>query len=89
MVARNCIYCAAPDELVEVDPKTGKQTEIDTTRVDAVPDHAFLCTWADNSPEGVKVLAFAPRWLQREALAGHLMRSGDCTGCRCFKARET
>ena len=36
---------------------------------------------------GIKALTDAPRWLQREALSGHLWREGDCEGCPGFCAR--
>lgn len=42
-----------------------------------------LCSWAmDSAPEK---LVDTPRWLQRNALAGHLLRHPeDCEGCPCF-----
>ncbi len=43
----------------------------------------LLCAWADNEPAK---LVDTPRWVQRNALAGHLYREGDCAGCPCFDA---
>lgn len=48
---------------------------------DLTPTTVYCCTWADNSPAGVAALTNAPRWLQRNALPGHLMREGDCIAC--------
>lgn len=43
-----------------------------------------LCGWADDgAPEALVGL---PRWLQRAALAGHLLKwPEDCVGCPCYK----
>lgn len=87
MTARNCAYCSAPSEMFYIDAKTGRETDVDTTRIDDLPDHSFLCTWADDAPEGVAAMTGVPRWLQRNALSGHLMRPDDCNGCPCFKLR--
>lgn len=47
----------------------------------------MLCGWAmDAAPEK---LVDVPRWLQRNALAGHLLKyPDDCDGCPCFTPRE-
>lgn len=47
----------------------------------------WLCGWGD-SAAGVAALTGAPRWMQRNVLAGHLMGSGDCAGCPAFRAKE-
>jgi hypothetical protein len=46
----------------------------------------MLCAWAmDAAPDK---LVNVPRWLQRNALAGHLLRyPDDCMGCPCYEAR--
>lgn len=73
-----CKYLSIPEEVFTVDPFTGTQTAAEA------PDSLRLCTWADDSSAGVKALTGAPRWLQREALGGHLWRKGDCDGCPGF-----
>lgn len=46
----------------------------------------MLCGWADNAAPGE--LVSVPRWLQRNALAGHLLKyPQDCAGCPCFQPR--
>jgi hypothetical protein len=43
----------------------------------------MLCSWGiDAAPDQ---LVNVPRWLQRNALAGHLLKyPDDCMGCPCF-----
>lgn len=46
----------------------------------------MLCAWADNTA----MIANMPRWLQRNALAGHQLRyPDDCNGCPCFDPLPT
>lgn len=40
-----------------------------------------LCSWGESAPTQ---LVDTPRWLQRNALAGHLWNEGDCTNCPAF-----
>lgn len=42
-----------------------------------------LCNWADSAPSQ---LLNVPRWMQRNAIAGHLWEESDCAGCPCFDA---
>lgn len=49
----------------------------------AAPAVVLLCGWADSAPPQ---LVDVPRWMQREALGGHLWREGDCDKCPCFEA---
>lgn len=46
----------------------------------------MLCSWAqDSAPDQ---LMNVPRWMQRNALAGHLLNyPDDCLGCPCFDAK--
>lgn len=43
--------------------------------------HVSLCAWAEAGAPAA--LLNVPRWLQREALGGHLWHDGDCDGCPC------
>ena len=44
----------------------------------------MLCSWADSAPPQ---LIDVPRWLQRNALSGHLLNyPDDCMGCPCYAA---
>jgi hypothetical protein len=47
----------------------------------------MLCGWAmDAAPAN---LVNVPRWMQRNALAGHLLNyPDDCRGCPCFEAGQ-
>lgn len=50
------------------------------------PAIVMLCGFADNRPER---LVDTPRWLQRNALAGHLLDyPRDCIGCPAFEGRS-
>lgn len=51
-------------------------------------DGPMLCGWAeDGAPTQ---LVNVPRWLQRNALAGHLLKfPDDCMGCPCFTPPST
>lgn len=43
----------------------------------------MLCGWGQNSAP--VQLVDVPRWLQRNALSGHLLNyPDDCMGCPCF-----
>lgn len=45
----------------------------------------MLCAWAEDGAPAQ--LLKVPRWLQREALAGHLLRyPDDCSGCPCHES---
>jgi hypothetical protein len=48
----------------------------------------MLCAWGmDAAPSQ---LVNVPRWLQRNALAGHLLKyPDDCMGCPCYAAEMT
>lgn len=47
----------------------------------------MLCGWAVNAAPDE--LVSVPRWLQRNALAGHLLKfPDDCRGCPCFEPRK-
>lgn len=51
------------------------------------PTTVMLCSWADDEPDK---LMNTPRWLQRSALAGHLLNyPDDCAGCPCFDEQRT
>lgn len=56
---------------------TGRQTVI---------DGPVLCGWAmDSAPHQ---LVDVPRWLSRNALAGHLLRyPADCEGCPAWRRK--
>lgn len=71
-----CKYLVASEEEWVIDATTGKQTR-------AQNPEPSLCDFADKQPSKLLEL---PRWLQRNALAGHLWRHGDCDGCPCFTA---
>lgn len=47
------------------------------------PVTVLLCSWADSAPPQ---MLNVPRWMQRNALSGHLWREGDCDGCPCFSS---
>ena len=78
-----CRYLTAPAEALIIGPG-GERAVTDPADM---PPGLRLCTWADDSAAGIKALTDAPRWLQREALSGHLWREGDCEGCPGFCAR--
>lgn len=65
-----CKYLVAADEAYRLGPD-GSET----------PVIVKLCAWGDSAPQQ---LMDAPRWLQRNALSGHLWRDGDCEGCPAF-----
>lgn len=44
-----------------------------------------MCSWATFHPESAEKLSNTPPWLQRNAIAGHLMRKGDCEKCPLFE----
>lgn len=50
-------------------------------RGENVPVTILLCAWAESAPPQLKDV---PRWMQRNALGGHLWREGDCEGCPCW-----
>lgn len=75
-----CRYLAKSDEEYVIDER-GREAFVPVERRDY-----SLCTWADDSPEGVAALTNAPRWLQRNALGGHLWRPGDCENCPGYRA---
>lgn len=68
-----CRHMIKSDEAYHIDPETGAETAI----------VVLLCNWADSAPPQ---LLDVPRWMQRNALGGHLWREGDCDGCPCFDA---
>lgn len=44
----------------------------------------MLCGWAEDAAPDQ--LVGVPRWLARNALAGHLLNyPADCEGCPCFR----
>ena len=45
-----------------------------------------LCTWASYHVTAPDKLVNTPPWLARNAMAGHLMRQGDCDKCCCYEA---
>ncbi len=45
-----------------------------------------LCAWTHFHPAAVEALTQSPPWLQRAALAGHLMRADDCGRCPFHEA---
>jgi hypothetical protein len=47
----------------------------------------WLCAWG-TSISGGAALIDAPPWVQRETLAGHMMRPGDCAGCAAWEKRD-
>lgn len=69
-----CEYLVPPDVLIRVDAATGRETHVRNP----APD---LCAWALYAADRLKG---APRWLVRNAEAGHLWRPGDCDGCPCY-----
>lgn len=77
MSAVHCRYATAPEEMWA---GTGPH---DVKRVKE-PER-FLCAWAHYHPTSPEKLTDTPPWLQRNALAGHLMREGDCERCPCFE----
>lgn len=78
-----CKYLEKSSEEYVIDAKTGEERFVP----EAERDYS-LCTWADDDPDGVAALSKAPRWLQRNALAGHLWKRGDCDGCPCYRPRS-
>lgn len=51
-----------------------------------IPAIVMLCGFADAHPER---LTNAPRWLQRNAISGHLLDyPRDCIGCPAFEGRS-
>lgn len=58
----------------------------DGRQIAAADPQPSLCSWAmDAAPAQ---LMDVPRWLQRNALAGHLLiYPQDCDGCPCFEAQ--
>lgn len=70
-----CRY-AKKSESCYVIKQDGTQIKVD----DPAPS---LCSWAiDAAP---KQLVDVPRWMQRNALSGHLLKyPDDCDGCPCF-----
>lgn len=74
-----CRYASAPQELWEQRSKLG----VPGWQKVAEPDR-FLCSWATFHEESVEKLSNTPPWLQRNALAGHLMRKDDCASCPCY-----
>ncbi|WP_332763959.1 hypothetical protein [Phenylobacterium sp.] len=75
-----CRYATASTEAYVVHP--GGQHE----RVTDPPRD--LCAWAQFHPASAEKLTDTPPWLQRNALAGHLMRAADCATCPCFERGE-
>lgn len=75
-----CRYLEKSSEEYWINAKTGEQRFVPESEREY-----SLCSWADDDPDGVAALAKAPRWMQRNALAGHLWREGDCDGCPCYK----
>lgn len=75
----NCQYAQRAEIAYRVDPETGEHTRV---------EGPMLCAWAmDKAPEQ---LINVPRWLQRNALAGHLLKyPDDCMGCPCFTRSST
>lgn len=69
-----CQYAQRPDVAYRVD-LDGREMRV---------EGPMLCGWAmDSAPVQ---LVDVPRWLQRNALAGHLLKyPDDCYGCPCFK----
>lgn len=67
-----CRHLIASEEAHKIDAE-GKQT----------PALVRLCNWADSAPSQ---LMNVPRWMQRNALSGHLWEEADCAGCPCFDA---
>lgn len=71
-----CIYAATSEEAYSVSE--------DGHLVASVGP--MLCGWAHE--EAPAALLNVPRWLQRNALAGHLIDyPADCRGCPCFHPR--
>lgn len=69
-----CRHLVASEEAYRIEPD-GRET----------PATVPLCAWADSAPPQ---LLNAPRWMQRNALGGHLWRDGDCEGCPCADSGE-
>ena len=72
-----CKYATAPAELYTQNAN-GEFVQISN------PDRT-LCAWATYHPEAVEKLTGTPPWLQRNALAGHLIRESDCDTCPLFE----
>lgn len=73
-----CIYAHCSEECYVIDG-AGRESRIEETQ-------PTLCAWAESAPIQ---LVDVPRWLQRNALAGHLLRyPTDCEGCPCFTPRD-
>lgn len=51
------------------------------------PTTVLLCTWGLEAPRSADALLDTPRWLQRNAMSGHLWREGDCKGCPGYSAQ--
>jgi hypothetical protein len=72
-----CRFAQRAENAVEVDALTGDQRQI---------EGPMLCGWAmDEAPDQ---LLNVPRWLSRNALAGHLLKyPSDCEGCPAYQAK--
>jgi len=79
-MSAECRYAVAPKECY-------RGTGGDTMKRVANPDR-FLCSWANFHPDAPAKLVDTPPWLQNNAMAGHLMRKGDCDKCPCFDRGE-
>lgn len=72
-----CVYAERAENAELVDPLTGHSTPT------AGP---MLCGWAMNAAPAQ--LVNVPRWLSRNAMAGHLLNyPTDCEGCPCYEPR--
>lgn len=70
-----CRYAKKTEESYWV-AQDGRQIKVDDPPIS-------LCSWA-NDAAPVQLVG-VPRWLSRNALAGHLLRyPQDCEGCPCF-----
>lgn len=72
-----CRYAVPSEEQYVVDFQGGPLRKVENPPIS-------LCSWAiDAAPTQ---LVNVPRWLSRNALAGHLLRyPDDCMGCPCFE----
>lgn len=74
-----CRYAKKSEECYVITPD-GQERRVEDP-------HPSLCTWAiDAAPIQ---LIDVPRWMQRNALAGWLLKyPDDCVGCPCYSERQ-
>lgn len=73
-----CRYLTRPAEAYQLGAGADPSKNV------AMTSPVRLCAWAGEADEAVTKLEGAPIWLQRNAMAGHLWRDGDCERCAAY-----